>query len=127
MTRSAEIVAVGDELLSGAGVNRNAAWLGEQLGAVDVQVRRGTVVGDDVDVIAEAIRTAASRSDLVVVTGGLGPTSDDRTRDAGPDDGSGVIPHSSLPRPKSPSATPFSCRSHRGPQDAMSTGRDSEP
>lgn len=78
----AEIVAVGDELLSGAGVNRNAAWLGRRLGEVDVRVRRGTVVGDDVDVVADAIRTAAARSDLVLVTGGLGPTSDDRTRDA---------------------------------------------
>lgn len=82
MTWLAEIVAIGDELLSGAGTNGNAAWLGRRLGDVDVRVRRGTVVGDDVDDIVEVIGAAAARSDLVIVTGGLGPTSDDRTRDA---------------------------------------------
>jgi nicotinamide-nucleotide amidase len=79
---TAVVVAVGDELLSGAGVNRNAAWLGTRLGELGVEVVRGFVVGDDVDVITSTLREAARLADLVVVTGGLGPTADDRTRDA---------------------------------------------
>src|SRR6478672_10112804 len=82
MTRIAEVVAVGDELLSGARVNSNAAWIGEHMAEVGVQVRRGTVVGDEIDDIVAAITVAARRSDVVIVTGGLGPTNDDRTRDA---------------------------------------------
>lgn len=82
MPLRAEVVAVGDELLSGARLNGNAAWLGSRLGEVGVDVVRSTVVGDDVEVIAAALREAAARADLVLVTGGLGPTSDDRTREA---------------------------------------------
>ncbi len=80
-TRSA-VVTVGEELLSGATVDRNAAWLGRRLAALGAPVARLWSVGDrDVD-IADAVRSAASAAPLVVVTGGLGPTADDRTRDA---------------------------------------------
>lgn len=78
----AAIVAVGDELLLGDIVNANAAWLGAQLAAVGVQVVRSEMVGDDAGDIAAAVRRALPAVDVVVLTGGLGPTSDDLTRDA---------------------------------------------
>jgi nicotinamide-nucleotide amidase len=77
-----EIVAVGTELLLGDVVNTNAAWLGQKLAAAGLDVRRTVVVGDNVPRIAEAIRAAAVDADAVIVSGGLGPTEDDVTRDA---------------------------------------------
>jgi nicotinamide-nucleotide amidase len=82
VARTAEVVAVGDELLSGARVNTNASWIGAALSGVGIEVVRGTVVGDDPAGIADALRAAAARTDVVIVTGGLGPTSDDRTVEA---------------------------------------------
>jgi len=78
----AEIVAVGTELLLGQIVNTNARWMGERLAAIGVDVVHEQVVGDNVDRIVAALRLAASRADAVLVTGGLGPTGDDLTRDA---------------------------------------------
>lgn len=78
----AEIVAVGTELLLGQIANTNARWMSEHLAAVGVDVLHHQVVGDNVERIVEALRLAASRSDVVLVTGGLGPTGDDLTRDA---------------------------------------------
>ncbi|HEX5903193.1 MAG TPA: competence/damage-inducible protein A [Actinomycetota bacterium] len=76
----AEIVAVGTELLLGQIANTNAAWLSERFAEIGVDVLRHQVVGDNEERIGEAIATAASRSDVVVVMGGLGPTQDDITR-----------------------------------------------
>lgn len=76
------VLAVGDELLLGDIVNSNAAWLGEALAGVGVGVVHSAVVGDDVERLATALRRALEDADVVVVTGGLGPTSDDLTRDA---------------------------------------------
>ncbi|NHC13608.1 CinA family nicotinamide mononucleotide deamidase-related protein [Motilibacter deserti] len=78
----AEVVCVGDELLSGRVADANAAWLGARLAEHGVPVLRSTVVPDDVPAIVEALTGAAARAGLVVVTGGLGATSDDVTRDA---------------------------------------------
>jgi nicotinamide-nucleotide amidase len=78
----AEIVAVGTELLLGQIANTNAAWLSERLAEIGVDVLHHQVVGDNAERIEEAIATAASRSDVVVVIGGLGPTQDDITRPA---------------------------------------------
>jgi nicotinamide-nucleotide amidase len=78
----AEIVAVGDELLSGDILNSNASWLGGQLAAAGIAVTRAVVVGDRVDDIRGAIAEALGRAGAVVLTGGLGPTSDDVTREA---------------------------------------------
>ena len=78
----AEIVAVGTELLLGQIANTNARWMSESLAAIGVDVLHHQVVGDNQDRIVEAIRTAASRADVVILTGGLGPTQDDITRDA---------------------------------------------
>lgn len=78
----AELLAVGDELLYGDIVNGNAAWLGQQLADAGVRLSRSVVVGDEIDVIADAVRVALDRADVVLLTGGLGPTQDDLTREA---------------------------------------------
>jgi nicotinamide-nucleotide amidase len=77
-----EIVAVGTELLLGQIVNGNAAWISQRLAEVGWDCRRHTVVGDNEARIAEALREALARADAVIVTGGLGPTQDDVTREA---------------------------------------------
>lgn len=79
---TAAVVAVGDELLLGDCVNGNAAWLGAQLAAVGAPVVHSAAVGDDVARIVTALRRAMADADIVCTTGGLGPTSDDVTRDA---------------------------------------------
>jgi nicotinamide-nucleotide amidase len=76
------VVAVGEELLLGDIVNGNAAWLGAQLAAVGAPVVHSCMVGDDVDRIVTAVRRALDDADVVLLTGGLGPTVDDLTRDA---------------------------------------------
>lgn len=76
------VVAVGEELLSGRTVDSNSAWLGRTLGDLGVPVVRGHTVGDDPRAIRAAVSAGFDEADLVVVTGGLGPTEDDRTRDA---------------------------------------------
>ena len=78
----AAVVAVGDELLLGDIVNGNAAWLGAELAAVGVPVVHSAMVGDDLDRIVTAVRRAREDADVVLLTGGLGPTVDDLTRDA---------------------------------------------
>jgi nicotinamide-nucleotide amidase len=78
----AEVVGVGTELLLGQIANTNAQWIGERLAEIGVDVLHHQVVGDNVDRIAASIRLALSRTDVVIVTGGLGPTQDDVTRDA---------------------------------------------
>lgn len=77
----AEIIAIGTELLMGQIVNTNAQYLSQQFADIGVNVYYQTVVGDNAGRIAEAIRTAAGRADLIVFTGGLGPTMDDITKD----------------------------------------------
>ena len=78
----AEIVAVGTELLIGQIANTNAQWISERLAELGIDVLHHQVVGDNADRIVDAISLAASRSDVVIVTGGLGPTQDDVTRQA---------------------------------------------
>jgi nicotinamide-nucleotide amidase len=76
------VVTVGDELLLGRTVDGNAAWLGRELSDLGIPVLHRTTVGDDDRAIQRAVTDALASADLVVVTGGLGPTKDDRTRDA---------------------------------------------
>ncbi|HLE57875.1 MAG TPA: competence/damage-inducible protein A, partial [Rhodothermia bacterium] len=78
----AEIVTVGEELLLGSTVNTNAAWLGERLDRLGFRTRRVVTVGDDLEAISAAVESSIGSSDLVVVTGGLGPTHDDVTKKA---------------------------------------------
>lgn len=78
----AAVVTVGNELLLGATVDTNAAWLGQVLAARGIPVVRRYTVADDEEEIIGAVAAAAAAAPLVVVTGGLGPTPDDLTRDA---------------------------------------------
>jgi nicotinamide-nucleotide amidase len=78
----AEIVAVGTELLLGQIADTNARWMSEELAGAGIDVTNHQAVGDNLERIVEALRLAASRADVVLVCGGLGPTEDDITRDA---------------------------------------------
>jgi nicotinamide-nucleotide amidase len=78
----AELVGVGTELLLGQIANTNAQWMSERLAAVGVDVLHHQVVGDNLDRIVAVLTLALERADVVLVTGGLGPTEDDITRDA---------------------------------------------
>jgi nicotinamide-nucleotide amidase len=75
-------LAVGTELLFGDVVNTNAAWLGQRLAEAGIDVTTSVVVGDNIARIAEAVTVALGRADALVVTGGIGPTQDDLTREA---------------------------------------------
>jgi nicotinamide-nucleotide amidase len=77
----AEIIAVGTELLMGQIVNSNAQYLSQKFAEMGVNVYYQTVVGDNAERMASAVSLASSRADLIVFTGGLGPTQDDITRD----------------------------------------------
>ncbi len=76
-----EIVAVGTELLLGQVLDTNSSWIGEQLALVGIDSHYQTKVGDNWDRIKAVLELALSRSDAVIVCGGLGPTQDDITRD----------------------------------------------
>jgi nicotinamide-nucleotide amidase len=76
----AEIITIGDEILIGQIVDTNSAFLSKELNKIGVHVFQITTVQDDRDHILEALSEAASRVDLVLVTGGLGPTKDDITK-----------------------------------------------
>jgi nicotinamide-nucleotide amidase len=75
------VIAVGDELLNGFVVNSNAAWLGRCAADAGAQVVEALTVRDDAATIARAVTEACAIADVVVLSGGLGPTSDDRTRE----------------------------------------------
>jgi nicotinamide-nucleotide amidase len=79
---NAEIVAVGTELLLGQIANTNAQWLSEQLAKYGINVFYHTVVGDNLNRVKQAFSLAEDRADIIIVTGGLGPTEDDMTREA---------------------------------------------
>ncbi len=76
----AEIISIGDELLIGQTINTNAAWMGQELNKIGVDVHQVSAISDDKDHIIQAIEEARSRVDLVLITGGLGPTKDDITK-----------------------------------------------
>ncbi|HKN85735.1 MAG TPA: competence/damage-inducible protein A [Nitrospiraceae bacterium] len=77
-----EIIAVGSELLIGGRLDTNSLFLSERLGALGIEVRFKSIVGDSEDDLVAVLTTAARRADIVILTGGLGPTSDDCTRQA---------------------------------------------
>lgn len=78
----AEIISIGDELTSGQRVDTNSAWLATRLGELGVPVAFHTTVADHLPDNVQAFRLACERADLVIATGGLGPTADDLTRHA---------------------------------------------
>jgi nicotinamide-nucleotide amidase len=77
---SAEIIAIGSELLTPDKTDTNGLWLTEKLNEIGIEVKLKTIVGDDEARLEETIRDALKRSDIVIATGGLGPTEDDITR-----------------------------------------------
>src|SRR5688572_6352311 len=77
----AAILAVGSEMLTPSRLDTNSLFITEQLNALGIEVAFKTVVGDDRDELAASFRTALDRVDLVVGSGGLGPTDDDLTRE----------------------------------------------
>jgi nicotinamide-nucleotide amidase len=79
---NAEIIAIGSELLTPQRVDTDSLYLTGQLNDIGVEVVAKSVVGDDRERLADAVRLAVSRSEIVILTGGLGPTEDDITRDA---------------------------------------------
>ena len=78
----AEIVSIGDEIVFGSVVDTNSAFLSRELAALGIRTLYHTTVGDELPAMLDVFRQAVSRSDLVIVTGGLGPTEDDLTRQA---------------------------------------------
>jgi nicotinamide-nucleotide amidase len=79
---NAEILAVGSELLSYQRIDTNSLYLTERLNSLGVEVPQKGVVGDDLQRLTQAVRQAVERSEIVLLTGGLGPTEDDLTREA---------------------------------------------
>ncbi len=75
-----EVISIGDELLIGQTVNTNASWIGEQLNNFGFTMAYGAVISDNKDDIISALINAANRSDVIIITGGLGPTKDDITK-----------------------------------------------
>lgn len=76
----AEIISIGDELLIGQTINTNAGWMGEQLNSIGIDVIRVLTISDKKEDILNAIKEAENRSEIVLITGGLGPTKDDITK-----------------------------------------------
>ena len=78
----AEIVAIGDELTSGQRLDTNSQWISQQLEQIGIRTLFHSTVGDDLSAIVGVLNVAAQRAPIVIITGGLGPTADDLTRQA---------------------------------------------
>ncbi len=76
----AEIITIGDELLIGQTVNSNAAWMGQELNKIGIDVYQISTISDDKNHIVNVLNDALKRTELVLITGGLGPTRDDITK-----------------------------------------------
>ncbi|MFN5416719.1 MAG: competence/damage-inducible protein A [Flavobacteriia bacterium] len=76
----AELISIGDELLIGQTINTNASWLGSELALINIKVSNCQTISDTREAIWSAFDLAFDRSDLIIVTGGLGPTKDDITK-----------------------------------------------
>jgi nicotinamide-nucleotide amidase len=79
-TMEAEIITIGDELLIGQTVDTNSAYLGQKLGSIGISISRKTAISDNESAILTAIAESQSRFNLLIITGGLGPTKDDITK-----------------------------------------------
>lgn len=77
---NASIITIGDELLIGQTIDTNSAWIGQELNKIGVWVRKRVAVGDVWDDIWKALEEEGNKSDIIIITGGLGPTSDDITK-----------------------------------------------
>lgn len=77
-----EIITIGEELLIGQVIDTNSAWIGKELNALGIKIRRITSITDNQDEIIRALDAADNYADIILVTGGLGPTKDDVTKNA---------------------------------------------
>jgi len=77
---NAEIITIGDEILIGQIIDTNSAFLGKQLNKIGVEVVQITSIQDEKDIIIKALKDAEQRADIIITTGGLGPTKDDLTK-----------------------------------------------
>ena len=75
-----ELISIGNELLNGFTINSNASWLGQKLSKSGYIVKWGTTIPDEKELLETAFKTASNRADIILVTGGLGPTHDDITK-----------------------------------------------
>ena len=75
-----EVISIGDELLIGQTINTNASWIGEQLNNFGLTIAHGAIIADNKNDIILALNNASNRSDIIIITGGLGPTNDDITK-----------------------------------------------
>lgn len=78
----AEIIAIGDELVTGVRLDTNSQWIAQQLDHLGIRIAFHSAVGDDLEEMQSVFQTAISRANLIITTGGLGPTADDLTRNA---------------------------------------------
>ena len=78
----ADILSIGHELLMGELTDSNAAWIATRLPRLGISLNQISIVGDDINRLVETLSLALSRSDIIITTGGLGPTQDDLTREA---------------------------------------------
>ena len=76
----AEVITIGDELLYGQTVDTNTQWMGQELNRIGVKIIRKTSIGDRKEDIISALNEAHTRADIILITGGLGPTKDDITK-----------------------------------------------
>ena len=76
----AEVITIGDELLYGQTIDTNTQWMGQELNRIGVKIIRKTSIGDRKEDIVSALEEASTRADIVLITGGLGPTKDDITK-----------------------------------------------
>ncbi len=78
----AYLISIGDELLIGQTINTNVSFIGNLTSDINISIIKSTVIGDDVKIILDELELASARADLIICTGGLGPTQDDVTRSA---------------------------------------------
>jgi len=78
----AEIITIGDEILYGQTIDTNSAYIGEKLNELGIEIVYKTTVGDNIKNICDALENALNRADIIIATGGLGPTNDDVTKKA---------------------------------------------
>src|SRR5580698_9379346 len=76
----AEIITIGDEILIGQIVDTNSAWIAQKLNSIGIRVKQISSVSDDRQHILTALAEASQRADIILITGGLGPTKDDITK-----------------------------------------------
>src|SRR5215212_8380091 len=77
---NASIITIGDELLIGQTIDTNSAWMAEELNKIGVWVKRRVAVGDNKEDIRKALDEESKEADIILITGGLGPTADDITK-----------------------------------------------